>query len=134
MTADVEEVARRVVGLLDHPRRRLSVLRRFVWPFRILGAVARLCPPLGDRMVRLMQRESHERTPSHVKLDESDGGMVQTFRQRRVRGRFPAGSVAFHELPGQCADLDESGGMKGRPQCAAAILAALNAGRSCEIV
>ena len=51
MTADVEDVARRVARLLDHPRRRLSVLRRFVWPFRVLGAVARLCPPLGDRVV-----------------------------------------------------------------------------------
>ena len=37
MSADVEEVARRVARLLDHPRRRLSVPKRFVWPFRILG-------------------------------------------------------------------------------------------------
>jgi uncharacterized protein len=60
MTADVDLVARGVVDLLDHPRRRLSVLRRFVWPFRILGAIARICPPLGDRMVRLLQKESQE--------------------------------------------------------------------------
>jgi len=60
MTADVDLVARRVVGLLDHPRRRLSVLRRLVWPFRILGAIARICPPLGDRVVRLLQRENRE--------------------------------------------------------------------------
>ena len=51
MTADVDEVARRIVGLIDRPRRRLSVLRRFVWIFRILGAVASLCPPIGDRFV-----------------------------------------------------------------------------------
>jgi short-subunit dehydrogenase len=57
MTAQVDEVARRVVRLLDHPRRRLSVLRRLVWPFRLLGAVARLCPPVGDRIVRWFQRE-----------------------------------------------------------------------------
>jgi uncharacterized protein len=57
MTADVELVARRVASLLDHPRRRLSVLRRFVWLFRVLGAIAWLCPPLGDRVVRSMQRE-----------------------------------------------------------------------------
>ncbi len=55
MTADVEDVARRVTRLLDHPRRRLSVLRRFVWVFRLLGVVARTCPPLGDRVVRLLQ-------------------------------------------------------------------------------
>jgi short-subunit dehydrogenase len=58
MTADVEEVARRVVRLLDHPRRRLSVTRRFVWPFRILGAVASLCPSLGDRFVAALSRRT----------------------------------------------------------------------------
>ena len=46
------------LGWLDHPRRRLSVLKRMVWPFRLLGAAARLCPPLGDRPVVLLQRES----------------------------------------------------------------------------
>ena len=56
MTADVKEVARRVARLLDHPRRRLSVLRRLVWPFRVLGAVASLCPPLGDRVVVTLSR------------------------------------------------------------------------------
>ncbi len=60
MTADVDEVARRVVDLVDHPRRRLSVLRRFVWPFRMLGAITRICPPLGDRVVTAMQREDRE--------------------------------------------------------------------------
>ncbi len=60
MTADVADVARRVTRLLDHPRRRLSVLRRFVWLFRFLGVIARLCPPLGDRVVRLLQRENHK--------------------------------------------------------------------------
>jgi short-subunit dehydrogenase len=57
MTADVGELARRVVGLLDHPRRRLSVLRRFVWFFRILGAAASICPPLGDRVVVVLSRK-----------------------------------------------------------------------------
>jgi short-subunit dehydrogenase len=58
MTADVVDVARRVARLLDSPRRRLSVLRRFVWLFRFLGVIARLCPPLGDRVVVAMQREN----------------------------------------------------------------------------
>jgi uncharacterized protein len=60
MTADVADVARRVARLIDHPRRRLSVLRRFVWLFRFLGVIARVCPPLGDRVVRSMQRQNHE--------------------------------------------------------------------------
>ncbi len=55
MSADVADVARRVAHLFDHPRRRLSVLRRFVWTFRLLGTVARICPPLGDRIVVRMQ-------------------------------------------------------------------------------
>jgi short-subunit dehydrogenase len=57
MTADVEEVARRVAGLFDHPRRRLSLLKRLVWPFRVLGVIARVCPPLGDRVVVMLQRK-----------------------------------------------------------------------------
>jgi short-subunit dehydrogenase len=57
MTADVQEVARRVARLMDHPRRRLSLLKRLVWPFRVLGVIARLCPPLGDRLVVMLQRE-----------------------------------------------------------------------------
>jgi uncharacterized protein len=59
MTADVADVARRVIRLIDHPRRRLSVLRRFVWLFRFLGVIARICPPLGDRVVRRLQRENY---------------------------------------------------------------------------
>jgi uncharacterized protein len=57
MTADVDDVARRVTRLLDRPRRRLSVLRRFVWVFRLLGVLARICPPLGDWLVRKFQHE-----------------------------------------------------------------------------
>ncbi len=56
MVADVEEVARRVAGLLDRPRRRISVLRRLVWPFRALGALAQFCPPLGDWVVVTLSR------------------------------------------------------------------------------
>ncbi len=56
MTAEVWDVSRRVVGLLDRPRRRISMLRRLVWPFRLLGVIARLCPPLGDRVVVTLSR------------------------------------------------------------------------------
>ncbi|OJW27899.1 MAG: hypothetical protein BGO49_05760 [Planctomycetales bacterium 71-10] len=51
MTADVGDVARRIVGLIERPRRRLSVLRRLVWPFRAVGALARAFPALGDWFV-----------------------------------------------------------------------------------
>jgi uncharacterized protein len=57
MSASVEVVARRVVRLLDHPCRRLSIPKRFVWPFRAIGFLARLCPPLGDRLVIAFQRQ-----------------------------------------------------------------------------
>jgi short-subunit dehydrogenase len=48
MTARVEVVARRIVGLIERPKRRLSVLRRFVWPWRLIGFVLRFSPPLAD--------------------------------------------------------------------------------------
>jgi uncharacterized protein len=57
MSASVGTVARRVVRLLDHPRRRLSVPKRFVWPFRALGFLLRMFPPLGDRVVIALQRQ-----------------------------------------------------------------------------
>jgi hypothetical protein len=48
--------------------------------------------------------------------------MDQTSRQRRVRGRFFSERIAIQEVPGQCADLAESGRMqRALPQCAAAI-------------
>jgi short-subunit dehydrogenase len=56
MSADVNDVAARIVRLIDRPRRRISMLRRVVWPMRALGVLARLCPPLGDWVVFRMQR------------------------------------------------------------------------------
>ena len=53
-TARVDEVARRIVRLLNHPRRRLSVLRRVVWPFRLIGALFRIWPALGDLAIAPM--------------------------------------------------------------------------------
>lgn len=48
MTAEVDVVAARIARLIERPRRRLSVLRRFVWPFRTLGGLFRAWPWLGD--------------------------------------------------------------------------------------
>jgi short-subunit dehydrogenase len=64
MSAHAPEVARRIARLVDHPQRRLSVPKRFVWPFRVLGFLVRLCPPLGDRLVIATQRqEPHVHAP-----------------------------------------------------------------------
>ncbi len=54
MSAEVDDVARRIVRLIERPRRRLSVLRRVVWPFRILGGLFQVCPPLGDLALSFM--------------------------------------------------------------------------------
>ncbi|HEY2157841.1 MAG TPA: SDR family NAD(P)-dependent oxidoreductase [Isosphaeraceae bacterium] len=43
-----DDVARRIARLIDRPRRRLSVLRRVVWPTRLMGALFRTIPALGD--------------------------------------------------------------------------------------
>jgi len=59
MTADVEDVARRVADLLDRPRRRLSVRRRLVWPFRVVGALAWLFPAVGDWVVTRVFHVDH---------------------------------------------------------------------------
>ena len=48
LTAKADDAARRIVNLIDHPKRRISMLRRAVWPFRAAGAVIRLFPWLGD--------------------------------------------------------------------------------------
>ncbi len=54
MSARVEEVAWRIVRLLEHPRRRLSVLRRVVWPFRLVGGLFQVWPALGDLALSAM--------------------------------------------------------------------------------
>ncbi len=57
MSANVEDVARRIVDLVERPRRRLSMLKRVVWPLRVLGALASLSPALGDWVIIKMQRK-----------------------------------------------------------------------------
>jgi short-subunit dehydrogenase len=43
-----EDAARRIARLIERPQRRLSVLRRVVWTFRMIGVLFRLWPWLGD--------------------------------------------------------------------------------------
>lgn len=56
MSAPVDDVARRIVRLIERPRRRLSVRRRFVWPWRALGGLFRVWPALGDLGISTMVR------------------------------------------------------------------------------
>ncbi len=68
MSATIEEVAGRTADLLDRPRRRVSVTRRFVWLFRFLGLIAWILPPLGDRIVVAMSRRGPS-TAAETKKD-----------------------------------------------------------------
>jgi short-subunit dehydrogenase len=51
MSARVEDVACRIVNLFERPKRRLSVLKRVVWPFRLIGGLFQVWPALGDAAV-----------------------------------------------------------------------------------
>jgi len=48
LRAAADDAARRIVRLLDRPRRRISFLRRAVWPFRMIGGLVQVAPWLGD--------------------------------------------------------------------------------------
>ncbi len=54
MEAALPDAAERIAALVDRPRRRLSFLRRMVWPWRVVGALLNTCPPLIDRAVSSM--------------------------------------------------------------------------------
>jgi short-subunit dehydrogenase len=56
LTAKAETVARRVVALIDRPRRRVGVPRGVVWPFRLVGGLFQLWPWLGDAVITAMVR------------------------------------------------------------------------------
>ena len=56
MSGNLDVAARRVVDLIDKPKWRLSVPKRFVWPWRFVGGVFDLFPRLGEEMVCLMIR------------------------------------------------------------------------------
>ncbi len=51
LSAPVDDVARRILRLLEKPKRRLSVRKRFVWPWRLLGGFFQLVPGLADLAV-----------------------------------------------------------------------------------
>lgn len=50
-SGSAEDAARRIARLLDHPRRKIVMLRRIVWPWRLFGAFIDAFPIIGDRAV-----------------------------------------------------------------------------------
>lgn len=62
MTGDARTLARRIVGLLDRPKARISYKRRFVWPWRVLsvglGFVPFLRDAAMDHVLGRIERES----------------------------------------------------------------------------
>ena len=73
MSAKVDDVARRIVRLIDRPKRRLSVLKRVVWPFRMIGGLFQICPPLGDLALSTMaQHFDRKGDLSRVKRSQGD--------------------------------------------------------------
>jgi short-subunit dehydrogenase len=51
LVANAEQAARRIARLIVRPRRRLSVLRRAVWPFRLIGGWFQVAPFMGDAIL-----------------------------------------------------------------------------------
>jgi hypothetical protein len=62
-SARPDDVARRIARLIDHPRRRISVLRRFVWPLRLVGVLFRAVPALGDLVLARRSRAAGPKRP-----------------------------------------------------------------------
>lgn len=67
MTTRAEIVARRIIRLTDHPRRRISVLRRIIWPFRMIGGFFLIFPAVGDLIVSSIVRHYEGRDSRTVK-------------------------------------------------------------------
>ena len=48
MSINADVAAARIVRLMERPKGRLSIPKRFVWPWRLLGGVFQMLPNLGD--------------------------------------------------------------------------------------
>jgi hypothetical protein len=61
LVGTADEAARRIAHLLIRPKRRLSVLKRAVWPYRVLGGLFQVIPGLADVILaRVMARVDRE--------------------------------------------------------------------------
>ena len=76
MSARVEVVAKRIVHLIERPKRRLSVLKRFVWLWRSLGLIFQFCPALGDVAVSFVVRHSERPDPLTIKDREAKASEI----------------------------------------------------------
>lgn len=56
-------MASRILRLLEAPRRRVAILRRVVWPYRLIGGLFQAAPWLGDFALRTMARHLKRTTP-----------------------------------------------------------------------
>jgi uncharacterized protein len=73
LTADVGDVARRIVRLIEHPRRRIAVLRRIIWPHRLVGALFQLLPWLGDLGITTMAIHQERTMRAKAAVPGSEG-------------------------------------------------------------
>jgi short-subunit dehydrogenase len=74
MEASVEEAARRIIRLVDRPKRRLSLLRRIVWPIRVVGALFHVFPAMGDLAISAMiRRVEREEAAASVSPSRTEG-------------------------------------------------------------
>ena len=58
VTADADAVGKRIVRLIEHPRRRLSVPGGVVWTWRAIGWLPRIVPWLGDAVISALARHA----------------------------------------------------------------------------
>jgi short-subunit dehydrogenase len=63
MTGRVDVLARKIVALIERPRRRISYPNRTVWPWRLLGTLFQFCPAVGDAAVSSVVRFYERRDP-----------------------------------------------------------------------
>jgi short-subunit dehydrogenase len=75
MMATAEEVAHRVVRLIDKPKRRVSVRRRIVWPLRMIGSLFRLWPSLGDLAVTRVLDAARTVTLATISTQETQSAL-----------------------------------------------------------
>lgn len=77
ITCSAEDAAERIARLITRPRRRISMLRRAVWPWRWCGALDRMAPWIGDWAIgnlaaRMIAAQSSE--PTAEARDDSHAG------------------------------------------------------------
>ena len=66
MSIPAAAAAARIVALIERPRRLLSVPRRFVWPWRLIGGFFQLWPSLADLVVSTIVHIYDGRSPRTV--------------------------------------------------------------------